>query len=342
MKNTLIIALICIALGFAAGWMAKPAPVAESSPEDTARPTSRTASTSSPRGSRSSIDSDKPKSARRSGVTVKTMTSDGELDPETKKMIEESQRKQSDMVRKRFKDQFDMRIAAMVKELGLDASQEKALRDFYAAQLEKIDFSEGMSGVGDAEKMKEMAAALRGDGLNDAMKNLLSEDQMAGLEAMQERKKNSKIEARAMKDLAKLQQSLDLTEDQKQKVYDVLMADAEKSIEEQSDADYVTRAMMSSMGVEMDMGDMDMGGIMQLGGGEAGGIGENGVPDRAAIIKQMKENRKKRIDAKVARLAPVLDETQQQQYRKNLESKGGMFNMMIQGIEAEGSEVAPK
>jgi hypothetical protein len=144
---------------------------------------------------------------------------------------------------------------------------------------------------------------------------------------------NSKIESRAMKDLAKLQQTLDLSEDQKQKVYDVLMEDAVKSLASQSDADFVTRSMMSSMGVEMDLGDMDMGSVMTLHTDS-----EDAPTDRASMIKQMKENRQKKIDAKVERLAPVLDESQQQQYRKSLENKGGMFNMMIQGVEAGTSE----
>jgi hypothetical protein len=331
MKNTLIIALVSISLGFAAGWLAKPETAASEDTETAARTTSRKAKPSSSQGS---SDSDKAKSTRRSGVTVRSMSSDEEMDPEMKKRIEESQRKQTDMVKKRLGDKFDMQITAMVKELGLNASQEKSLRAFYAAQLEKVDFSDGMSAMGDPDKMKEMAAALRGDGLNDAMKNVLSEDQMEGLEAMQERKQNSKIESRAMKDLAKLQQTLDLSEDQKQKVYDVLMEDAEKSLESQSDADFVTRLMMSSMGVEMDLGDMDMGSVMTLHTDS-----EDAPTDRASMIKQMKESRQKKIDTKVERLSPVLDESQQEQYRKSLENKGGMFNMMLQGVEAGESEV---
>ncbi len=260
-----------------------------------------------------------------------------DMDPETKKKTEGSQFAQIDMVKKRLAGQFDMKIAAMVKELGLNASQEKSLRAFYAEQLEKVDFAEGMSGMGDPEKMKEMAAALRGDGLSDAMQNILSDDQMEGFEVMQERKKNSKIESRAMKDLSKLQQTLDLTDDQKDKVYGVLIEDAEKSIESQSDADYVARAIMSSMGVEMDLGDMDMGSIMSFGIDD-----ETNPTDRAAAIQKMKEYHQNRIDSKVERLSSVLDETQQQQYRKSLENKGGMFNMMMQGLEAGGSKAEAK
>ncbi|MCP5538221.1 MAG: hypothetical protein H7A51_18560 [Akkermansiaceae bacterium] len=325
MKNSLILALVCIALGFAAGWLAKPEALAPEETETASRPASRSASPFIPQGL---SETDTPKAARRSGVTVKTVKAGEEMDPEMKKRIEDSQRKQNELARKRIADKNDMLIAAMVKELGLNAEQEQALRAFYAAQMEKIEFGDGMAALADPQKMKEMAAALRGDGLNDAMKNLLSAEQMDGLEAMQERQKNNVVEARAMKDLAKLQQALDLSEDQKQKVYNVLMEDAEKSLATQSDADYVTRSMMSGMGIEMDFGDMDMGSVMNLHV-----EGENAPADRAAIIQRLKETRRKQIDEKVDRLAPILNETQQQQYRKSLESQGGMFNMMIQGMD---------
>jgi hypothetical protein len=334
MNNTIIVALVCITLGFAAGWLVKPAATVSETDETTHRSTSRAKAGPN---ERSSSGIENPRSANRSTVTVERLGTDQELDPEMKKQIEESQRRHTEMVKKRLSDKFDMQITAIVKELELNASQEKALRAFYAEQVETVDLSEGMASLGNPEMMKEMAAALRGDGLNDAMKNVLSADQMEGLEAIQERKNNNKIESRAMKDLAKLQQSLDLSEDQKQKVYNVLMEDAEKKLAAQSDADYVTRAMMSSMGVEMDLGDMDMGSVMSLQA-----EGKTVPTDRASMIQKMKDDRQRRIDDKVARLAPVLDKTQQEQYRKSLENQGGMLNMMLQGMETDESEVEVK
>lgn len=248
--------------------------------------------------------------------------------------MEEAQNRQAEMVRKRLADKNELNIVAMVKELGLNASQEKALRAFYAEQMEKIALDGGIEALSDAAKMKEIAAALRGDGLNDAMQNTFSAEQMKNLEAMQERKKNNKIESMAMRDLSKLQQSLDLSEDQKQKVYDVLMEDAEQSISSQSDTDYVTRTMMSNMGLDIDLGDMDMGSLMGMNP-----EGENAPQDSAAMLKKIQEDRQTKIDAKVQRLAPLLSESQQQQYRKSLESQGGMMNMLLQGMgDAEAVE----
>ncbi len=135
MKTTSIIAILCLAIGFASGWLLKPnengLETAKSSNE---RPTSRATSTSSTRGS-SDRDS---RPASRTSVTA-TRTED--IESEVQKSIDESQKTQSDMMRKRVSDRFDMQIAAMVKKLGLNADQEKSLRAFYATQLAKIDLS---------------------------------------------------------------------------------------------------------------------------------------------------------------------------------------------------------
>ncbi|MEJ6779264.1 MAG: hypothetical protein QNK86_07285, partial [Akkermansiaceae bacterium] len=131
MKNTLIIALVAIGLGFAVGWLAKPETAASEDTETAPRTTSRK---DKPSGSQRSSDSDNAKptrSPRRSGVTTRIINPE-EMDPETKKRIEESQSRQTEMMKKRLGDKFDMQITAMVKELGLNAYQEKALRAFYA------------------------------------------------------------------------------------------------------------------------------------------------------------------------------------------------------------------
>jgi len=170
-----------------------------------------------------------------------------------------------------------------------------------------------------------VAAALRGEGVIDFMQDILSEDQMRGLIEFQEKKKVSKIESKALKDFAKLQQSIDLSDEQKDEVYTLLYDDVEKSLNSQSDADFVTQSMMSSMGVDLGMGELDMNSIM------SGTDGEEAPRNRADILQRIKESHQNKIDRKVAHLAPVLNETQQQQYRKSLESKGSMLQMLLKG-----------
>ena len=332
MKNTILLAIVCIALGFSAGWLAKPDTKSNGgSPSDEPSKRSSTSSKTSTATAKKHQPTARP---ARTGATAKKVTSMDELDPETKKQIEESQKKQQKMVRDQLKKKFDLKIASMVKELGLDASQEKALRAFFDQQLDLLSSSSPMESMGDPDSMKKMAAAMRGDGLDDYMKEFLSDDQMEGLETFQKRQKKNKIEGKAMKDLSKIQQALDLTDDQRDAVYNVLVEDAEKSIDAQSDANVVMDGMMKTMGLDIDMGDMDVGSLMQMDANQKKGE----KIDQVSIIAQMKEDRAKKIDAKVERMAPVLNEAQLDQYRNHLESKGGMFNMMIQGMESAGDQ----
>jgi len=50
---------------------------------------------------------------------------------------------------KKRAEEFPRRPSEIVKEFGLDTSQEKALRAYYADQLEGIDFCKGMSSTGE-------------------------------------------------------------------------------------------------------------------------------------------------------------------------------------------------
>jgi len=322
MKNTLLLALVCIALGFSAGWLAKPN-TATTETTQTNKQSKRSSTTTA-----SSSEKPNPRTRHRSQAEVKTVTSDDELDPETKKRIEEAQERQKKIMSEQLGKKFNLKIATMVKELGLDATQEKALRAFFDKQIDLLSSSNPMENMSDPDSMKMMAAAMRGDGLDDYMKDFLSEEQMEGLDTFQKRQQKNKIEGKALKDLSTIQQVLDLSDDQRDAVYNVLVEDAEKSIANQSDANVVMGGMMKSMGLDMDMGEMDMGSLMALESPQ----NEEKV-DKASIITKMKDDRAKKIDTKVERMASVLDDAQLKQYRNHLESKGAMFNMMIQGIE---------
>lgn len=321
MKPTIPLVLAGIAIGFAGGWLAKPdTTTAENDtiPEN-ARPSTRAESRT-----KAKVD-EKPRSTSRKAITV---VRDGEeVDPEMQKAMDESRKKQQEMVRNRMKKQYDLRIAAMVRELGLNPEQEKALREFYDQQLDKLTSMDPEKLLNDPEGIKDLAASMRGDGLNDFMKDKLTAEQQERLEAMQKRQHKNKIEARAMKTLAKLQQSLDLTEEQEDQAYAILSKDAEKQVEAQTDEDFIMRSYMETMGMGFDMGDDDLGGVFKIQqAAQDGG-------DPKDIIEQIKKDRQAEIDRKVELMSPVLNEGQLKQYRGQLENQGGIFDMMLQGDE---------
>lgn len=331
MKNSLILVVLSLLIGFATAWLIKPDATASNDEAATVRHARK----SSQRGHSDSTASADAKRSRTSEASisssVKVIGAEDELDEETRKQIEDAQLKQQKMVRDRLEKKYAIEIDAMIAELGLDAEQEKALRAYYEQRMDMLSSSDPMEMATDPDKIKLMAAAMRGDGLADAMAEHLDDDQKEALEAMQERKQRNKIEAVAMKDLAKVQQVLDLSDEQRDAVYDVLVEEANDKVESESDTNVVMNGMMSNMGVDMDLGDVDMGSMMSLSTqGEDGEGGED--IDRESIITKLKEDRQKKIDTKVERMAPILNDNQLKQYRNHLENKGGMFNMMIQGM----------
>lgn len=170
-----------------------------------------------------------------------------------------------------------------------------------------------------------LAAALRGDGLVDHMADLISDEQLVKLEEIQERKKNNTIESTALKSLSKLQQALDLDDDQKDQVYDLLLEDAEKNLDSESDAELVTKTMMSGMGVDLDLESMGISELFNMSNSP-----DPGVTDKESLMEKMAEARQNSINEKVERFSSILNETQQAQYRKDLESKGGLGNSIMQ------------
>lgn len=321
MKNTLIIAILCLGIGFATAWFVKPSSEAtDLAQNDAAQKSNRKASA---RGA-----SDKPaaRPSRKPSSSSRVQRSDEELSPEMQKSMQEAQDREKERARVAMKKKFDQRIANIVRELGLNGDQEKALRAFFDKKLDQLDIDDPEELMNDPAKLKEMADAMRGKGMREHMKEFLSEDQLVKLDALEKRKHKNKVEGRAMKDLAKLQQNMDLTEDQKNDVYGVLLRDAEDSVKNQSDADLLMRSYMEGMGMGIDMGDEDLGVIMQLQS-----LGDDANPLEA--IKEIQAERQKTIDARVENMAAVMDESQLKQYRSHLENQGGMMRMMMQGIE---------
>ncbi|BDS07103.1 hypothetical protein NT6N_21430 [Oceaniferula spumae] len=227
-----------------------------------------------------------------------------------------------------FRKQFDARVAKMVDDLSLNASQEKAMRAYYAEQLGKIDMEALNDLEIDSPKMKEMAAAIRGDGLSDHMKAYLTTGQLEGMKAMQERKRTSQIESAALKNLAKLQDTLDLTQEQRDAAYAVLAEDAENKIASRSDADLVAREVMRAQGIRMDMSDRDMSEMFKSHPIHAADT--SGDPQSMSL--RVNAQRQQKIDRKVQLMSSVLTEAQLTRYRKSL---GGDPNSASMTIETE-------
>ena len=240
-------------------------------------------------------------------------------------------------MKKRQMDKINARIAKLTAELDLTPEQQAKLRQTLEAKLN--GFESMFSGDGDPSQMNELSMLLSGNGTDQVLESLLTPEQKAAHEALKTRELANRVESKALKSLAKLS-FLDLSQQQKDAAYAILYADAETTAETTSPENTMLSLMTDGMGIDLDFEDLGLSGALEME--ESVASGER--PDPAEVMARMKESRMQRVNEKVEALRPVLNETQLEAYRKNLESKsegmlGGMFGgMEVRGLEAGDDE----
>ena len=321
MKNTVLVAVTGIALGFAIAWLVKPqeivttdtkASAAMQAPASTetkeSRITTRATSTtpreesSAPKASSNVIESDSP---------------------EFMKMIEKQQ-----------KAKFDARITRLVKELNLTPAQEAELRKLWKKKAEGIAaLIQGEEGMESAE---EIASVMTGSGIEDTLEPLLTDEQKEALAELQQRELDNRVESRALKGLAKLS-FLDLRPEQKDAMMELLYEQAEEKEKSPGAESAVMGMVTGSLGLDIDIDDLGLEEII----GEQ--IEEGDEPANPAdFMARLQENQQRRIDEKVAALEPVLDDDQLERYRESLESKqGGILGHFLGGFDHDTLHIEP-
>jgi len=172
-----------------------------------------------------------------------------------------------------------------------------------------------------------MAKHFRGHGVDNLLSEILTPDQEQAFDQLKARELANKIEAKALKNLAKLS-FLDLSQEQKDAAYDLLYKEAETSASIQSPEGSMVSMFNEGAGLEIDVEDLGIGGVFAQGAVKSA-EGEN--PSPADIAQQVRKNMNQRIDQKVQALAPILNENQQAAYRQHLESNsGGLFGSFLQ------------
>lgn len=221
----------------------------------------------------------------------------------------------------------EARIATLAEKLDLDANQQAKLREFFDKRnpATTVTKGEGGKGIKVESKMTDSPGSL-----DDFMKDLLSADQEGKYDEMKQTEQNQKIEARTLREMASLTQAVELRDDQRQAVYDILEKQARTDVE-------------SGTGMS---GGLFMSGaapVIELGGGVGGGaeISSNvdvmafkvdgaadggGNVDHAEIMKEMDRQRETSINEKVNSLAGVLDASQLAKYKQSLEQGPMLFS----------------
>lgn len=325
MKSPVLLSTLCLAIGAALGWFAKPAASppessAQSQSEETNPKSTAGASTQATPSSRGTTSSSRKTPADQEETTGEKGTQSGAIDS-----------RMSEMLKKRQQQKFDARIAKLVTELNLTPAQETDLRNILAAQIEGLDRLE--SGDLDPGTLAGLSGLISGTSVDEALAGLLTDDQKEAHEALQKREHGNKVEARALKELAKLS-SLDLTPEQKDQVYDILFKEAETSVDARANSPESTMiaALTDGMGIELDPDDL---GIPEglITGSIIDGAGEGGATNPQEFMEKMKQSREEGITRKVEALRPVLNDKQLEQYRNDLQRKsGGLLGGFLGGF----------
>ena len=327
MKFNILLAATCIAIGASIAWLAKPDPKADTAEaevvENKPRSNSKTGSSESQKRATSERTIVEPEEVPPVAIIP--------TDAEGREQAREMGNRMEQMFRKRQQAKLDARIAKLVSQLNLTPTQEAALRK--AASDRMSSFGEMMKGDVDPSKISEM---LKADVIDEALADILTPEQQEELEAVKKREIANKVEAQALKELAKLS-NLDLTQEQKDAAYDILYKDAEASVGNETPATGIVSMITEGFGIELDSDTLGVATAMipDIGDIESGEVEQ----DPQAMMAKAQENMNKRIDDKVEAMRPVLNDSQLNQYRKDLELKsGGIFGGLLNGFGAGGDD----
>jgi hypothetical protein len=210
----------------------------------------------------------------------------------------------------------------LTADLDLSAAQTSALskvfkrREKELAQL--LSGSDQAFPGNDGETLKRICALLRHKGLRAELADLLSKEQLESFDRREERRVQSRLEARAYRDLAKVNEVAELSGEQKQEVFDALLKAAPAKVEEEANARAFMSLTYGPLAAEMDPSVVtQMTGLINPGA--------DGQPDVAfgsgEYSKWQKEQQAGRIERELALLEEVLNSDQLTRYREHLEGR---------------------
>jgi len=329
MKNSIVVGVLMLGLGFAIGWIAKPVPVSEEKPvaelsNRRPEPVSTNTAENSP--------AREPRPARE----PVTKAASNAFAP-TEAQMTQAKNMQSEMSKamvKRMRTKFEQHIEKLAENLNLSAAQKSALIDSLDERMKKmeaLDFTDPKSMEGMTDTLKEMTT----EAIEAQLEPSLSEEQKTAFADFKDREHRGKVDTAALKSLSKLQGVVEFDEGQRDEVYKILLEDAEASASAKSDTPDVAKMMTEGMGIELDPYDLGLEKIMADSmGANASKLHTGSADEKKTAAQSMREAFNQQIDAKVERLKPVLNEKQLEQYRTELSTKGlGVYGPMINALD---------
>lgn len=331
MKNIPMVGLLMLGIGFAIGWVAKPAaispgmPVTVSSVVRGATGYERTDAGSPAFRSPSSRKRALCEPAAGKATSMSTQEEMGQVEKmqaEMTRVVVDRQRRKGEQYIQRLADNLDLTPAQKTR-LG-------TLLDERTKKIEGLDFADPSA----MASMEDLAQLLDPRALEEQLEPTLTEDQKTVLAELKDREHQTKVDSMALKNLSLLQGTIEFAEGQRDEAYKILAAAAEEKLLRDGARPDPSSMFAEGMGFEIDPFDLGIAQAMTAATGDPS-KGEAADMDEKQMAQTLREILDSRIEEKVEQLRPVLNEQQLKQYRCELKSKcAGMFGITLMSLES--------
>jgi RNA polymerase sigma factor (sigma-70 family) len=241
------------------------------------------------------------------------------------------------------KDEFTRRLSVkharllkdLTEDLGLSPAQTASLKLALDARLKtfRASLDEGPEPDDTPEesmqKEKGMivkaGGLIRGVGLRDEIADILSAGQLTAFDGREAKEWQTRVEAHAYRELAKLAPVLDLSEEQKDQTFERLQQSSSGKLKADADVRAFMAMQKNQSPVKMELTNMAEAEFLSAAFDGDGSLAP-GSPEFTARLTELVGGQ---INAEVEALAPVLDERQTQRYRDYLVSKSALADFGI-------------
>lgn len=262
---------------------------------------------------------------------VEEIDRESTIDPDE---LESRREEFEDAMKERQMTRLTDKMAKWGAALGLDEGQKEKLVEISGAQIEELETlaaaAEGDDPAAMSTAAKRAMAIMSGRALEESMAEILTPEQKTRYDEFGARQNASRAEARALRQIATLQEDLMLTNEQRNDVYGLVYDDALKQVEGDSDVTSMIEQFTSESGVSLDPSVQGMISSLANRGLEELASGEDLDADSIGAIAESAMGDS--IEQQVDLLRPVLTDAQLDLYRSQLEGRiGGLMRMGLGG-----------
>jgi RNA polymerase sigma factor (sigma-70 family) len=229
-------------------------------------------------------------------------------------------------------DEMARRLSVKHEQLLMDLTADLGLNDAQVAGLKKVLDSrlkafrasldrEAAPGAPPEQSEKEMitksGSLIRGAGLRDELAGILSEKQLGTFDERETKSLQSQAESLSYRELSTLTPVLKLSEDQKDKVFEILQTSSAENLKQSGDARAFMALMQNKATTQLDFTSMADADFFQEVMDGPNALPPNSPEFKKRIIEFVTTQTNKQVEL----LAPVLDPRQKQRYHDHLISK---------------------